>query len=445
MRVVALSLLFLLASPPAVAHAGTTPPPAPGTPGAVPGPGTFQPSPELDLGTLERLVRTRSPGVQEAALEADLAAAEVTKSKLLPNPTLDAGWGTIPIGQTNPANLPSPLTQIPNYSIGLSYTFPIGKRGPRLDRAVALEQSARASLDADVRYRALDLARLLGSLAATTMRLHGLRQIADDSRQQVQLAETRVNANMAAPLELDRLKVEASRIEQQVRSAESDVSAALAACSALVGSSCAPFASGDEARKFLIHWIDRAVPAGSVEERPDVRALDAAKRAADAELRWARAQAIPDPTVRVGYLRDQFVISGNQLNSFNVSVSLPLPVFDRGQAEIAAAEARKERLSIQRDKVVQVSQSRVPELVQRLEAQRQRQKSLTEEILPRAQGTLRDLERAAENRLVPMTDVIGARRAVSELLVEEADSFGDAFDASLQITAELFKKNEEKR
>lgn len=411
-------------------------------PPAPPVKGAFHPSADLDLGALERAVQARAPGVEGAALEVDLADAAVKKSRLLPNPSLDASWGTIPIGTTNPPNLSSPMTQIPNYSVGLSYTFPIGKRGPTQDRAEALAGAARAGLDLEVRGRAIDLARVLGALAATTLRLEGLRRMADDGKKQVELAEARVAAQFASELDVERLRVEASRLEQSLRSAESDASAAIASCSALLGASCEPFAGGAEARSFLARWIERAAPEGKVEERPDVRALAALTRAAEAEAKLAKAQAIPDPTVRLGYMRDQFVISGNQQNSVSVSVSIPLPLFDHGQAELAAAEARRARLSAQRDKTIEASASRVPTLRTRLEAQKKRQRALSEEILPRAESTLRDISRAAEARLVPLTDVVQARRTVSELLIEEADSFSDAFEASLQIAAELAKTNQ---
>jgi len=414
--------------------------------------GAFRPSAELDLRALDQMVRVHAPGLEAASLELDLAAAEVKKSHLLLNPTLDIGWGTIPIGSTNPPGLAAPMANVPNYGVGLSYTFLLGKRGPLQDRAAALEYAARAGLDNAARVQALGLAHGLGLLATTMLRSAGLRRLAEDGKQQVAIAEARVSAQFAPGLELDRLKVEASRLEQAARSAESDVSVAVSSCSALLGAPCEPFASPEEARHFLVRWIERAAPTDAlsniaivaIEQRPDVRALAAYGKAAEAEARFARALAIPDPTVRVGYVRDQFVVAGNQLNSLNVSVSIPLPIFDHGQAELAAAQARRARAEAQRQKTIEASRSRLPALRQRLEAQKKRQQVLAGEILPRAERTLHDLSRAAEGRLVPLTDVIQARRMVSELLIEEADSFGDAFDASLEIAAELVKTSEKK-
>ena len=413
----------------------------PGARAAVPSAAApFVPSADLDLPALEKLVRSRSAAVQSAALDVDLAAAEVRQSRLLGNPVLDGSWSTIPIGETNPKGLASPLANVPNYNVGLSYTFLLGKRGPREDRALAAQRGASAVLDATARSLALSFARLLGQLATSTLRRDGVRGLVEASRRSVALAESRLDASFATPLDVDRLRIDLRRTEQTLVSVESDISAALADCAALAGAPCQGFSGSAEARGLLDRWIRRASAGAEptrLEGRADVRALEAYREAAAAEATLARAQAIPDPTVRVGYTHDRFLAAGNQRNSLNVSLSLPLPIFDHGQAAAQAAEARKASLGEQRARALGAAQARIPALARRVEAQRKRQETLAKEILPRATDVLRDVERAAENRLLPLTDVIQARRAVDELLVEEADSYRDAFDATVELLAEM--------
>lgn len=416
--------------------------PALAAPGPQPAPerrATFVPSSDLDLPALEKVVRKRSVAVQSAALDVDLAAADVRQARLLGNPALDAAWSTIPIGETNPKNLAAPLANVPSYSVGLSYTFLLGKRGPREERALAAQRGASATLDQTARTLALSFARLLGQLATSTLRREGVRGLVEDGKRSVALAESRLNASFTTPLDVDRLRIDLSRSEQTWLSVESDISAALADCAALAGAPCAGFASSADARGLLDRWIRRAatMSAARLEDRADVRALDAYRDAATADAALARAQAIPDPTVRLGYTHDRFVASGNQQNSLSVSVSLPLPVFDHGQAQAQGAEAKKARLAEQRVRTIETAEARIPMLSRRVESQRRRQETLAKEILPRAIGVLRDVEKAAENRLIPLTDVIQARRAVDELLVEEADSYRDAFDATVELLAEL--------
>lgn len=397
----------------------------------------FTPTAAMDLSALEELVSRRAPSLEQAALDVDLARADVRQSRLLLNPSLDASWGTIPVGETNPPGLRSPMANIPNYGLGVGYTFEIGKRGPRIDRALALERAAKESLRASARAQAIELARLLGVLATSTLRLAGVRGIVESGKKAIALAEERLASSFGTPLDIDRLRIEVARNEQQVLSAESDRAEALAACSALVGAPCRSFTSEAEAKGFLATIIDRvAAPLGPPEDRPDVRALAAAKSAADAELSLARAQAIPDPTVHVGFTHDTFLTSGAQGNSLNLSVSLPIPIFDHGQALADAAQAKRDRAAAQRAKLLEASRARLPALSDRLAAQRARKDALSSSVIPRALAVLRDVEAAAANRLLSLADVIQARRAVAELLVEEADSYADAFDAALEIAAE---------
>ncbi len=404
-------------------------------PGAAP---RFVPDAALDLVTLERIISERTPAIEAANLEFELAAAERRQSRLLPNPELDVGWGTVPVGPLNPPGLAQPLAHVPNYSVGLSYTFPVGKRRPRMQRAQALVEASEASRGALTRALSLRFAGLLGQLAVATLRREGVRSLVDDAGRAVDVADKRLAGGFGTPLDLDRLRIDLSRSEQLLRSAESDLSAALAACSGLVALRCEAFASSAEARAFLARWIDRAaLPTGALAERPDLQALAANERAAVAELRLARAQRLPDPTVRLGYLHDRFLVAGNQLNSLNLNVSIPLPIFDHGQAMAAAAQARQTHYAAERRRRIAASEVRSRALRERVAAQRARQHALSDEIIPRARAVLLEIERAAETRLVGLGDVLQTRRSMSELLLEEAHSYADAFDAYLELLAEF--------
>jgi cobalt-zinc-cadmium efflux system outer membrane protein len=396
----------------------------------------YEPRPEHDLATLSELVRRRSPALQQDLLSADVARSDARQARLLGNPTIDATWGTIPIGETNPANLPSPLANVPNYSVGVSYTFPLGKRGPRRERADAIAEGMARTADATVLGQAIGLARVLGKLSAARLRLDGLRRLVEQQRSVLEIARARLAQGFGTPLEIDRLEIELSRMSQQVVSTEADERAAVASCVGFIGIPCKSVDSAADARAILDAWNKRALEgAGKIEDRPDVRALDAFGRAASAETDLARAQAIPDPTLRVGYTRDTFTISGNQENSLSVSVSVPIPIFDHGQAQRDAAEARHGRYELQRTQTVRASVNRVSALKDLLRVQAQRLE-LLEKALPRARAVVDDLERAANSRLIPYTDVIQARRTLDELLIEEVDSYSDAFSTSLDLLTE---------
>jgi cobalt-zinc-cadmium efflux system outer membrane protein len=396
----------------------------------------FVPDARQDLGALTQQVARRSASLQGELLAVDLARTEAQQSRLLGNPTLDATWGTIPIGPSNPRDLPSPLLNVPNYGIGLSYTFPIGKRGPRRRRGEALLEGSRASYEATARGQAIDFARVLGALATSNMRLEGLKGLLEEGRGTIGLAQARLATGFGTGLDIDRLEIDLSRIEQQLFANEGESRTAQANCANFVGVACRPFADGAGAKAFLAAWIARAREAsGPIEDRADLRALEAQGRAAEAESEWARAQSIPDPTIRLGYTYDRFQVSGNQQHSLMLSVSLPLPIFDTGRVQVQAAEARRLRASSQRTQLLTAGQARVAALRRLLEVQIRRQEAITGKLLPRARAVLGDLEKAANNRLIPFVEVIAARRTVNELLLDEADSYGDGFQAAVELLA----------
>lgn len=391
----------------------------------------------LGLDELERLIIPRVATIEASALEIDLAEAEVRQARLLPNPVLDLGWGTIPLGPTNPPGLARPLANIPNYGVGLSFKFPVGKRRPAIGRAQALVEAARARLDATTRAVSLQLAGLLGQLAVATLRRDGVHALVDTAKRAVVAAEARLAAGFGTPFDVDRLQIDLRRLEQQLGSADSDISAVLAACTGVAAMPCEGFTNSAEARQFLIVWIDDpALASAALDERPDLRALSALERAAAAEQRLARAQGFPDPTVRLGYLHDRFIVAGNQRSSLELSVSFPLPIFDRGQALRDAARARQARIAGERRRRIATSELRVRALYDRVAVQRERQRQLSRDLIPRAQAILDEMEHAADTRLLSLVDVLQARRTMSELLIEEADSYADAFNAHIELLAE---------
>lgn len=395
--------------------------------------------PGLDLATLERWVQEHAPEIEARALEVSLAGAEVDKTGRLPNPELELEWGTIPFGTSNPPDLAEPYANIPFYAASLSYTPPVGKRKARRKHAEARQVAASRTLRAEVRQRALDLAELLGELATTELRLAGLRELASAGKELVEVARVQVAAQSLPGIELDRIELDLARLEQQLLAATSGKSALLAECTTLVGARCESFSGAEAARGFLDRWISSSPVRGELEQRPDLMALGAELSAAQAESEWARALKIPDPTLRFGYVHDRFLVSGNQQNSLNLGISIPLLIADSGQAERKAAAARTSHLQAELDKRKARAQARVPRLRETLVQEKSRQEKLHQEILPKARAVLRELSSAADRRLVPMTDVILARRTVSESLLDEVESLGVAYEVALELIAELGK------
>lgn len=438
-----LGLLFcFLVEPPAAA--GELPRPQPAEAAGLVEAAVFQPRAEYDLAALEAVVRERSAELQEDHLAVELGAAELRQSRLLENPVLDGSVGTLPLGQPNPPELVDPLANIPNYSVGLSLHPGLWRRGPRIRQAASSLRAAEERRRFAVRAQALRLLRALGDMATATLRFGADQHLLLQARGALLVARERVRTGFGPPLDGDRAEIELMRLEQQVAADQAEILAAQAACAEPVGSRCSGFSDEAEARRFLDAWLRRGaqstLPAGAagpdLSQRADLAALLAQADAASAEERLARAGALPDPTLRVGYTYDSFVISGNQRHSMNVALSFPLALFDHGQAQAMGARAKQHRLQEQRRLTLAGAEARVTVLRQALLVGQQRLVALQQQVLPRVQAILRNVGRAFEARAVPLTDVIQAQRGLGELLREEASTLGETFRVTVDLIEE---------
>ena len=68
---------------------------------------------------------------------------------------------------------------------------------------------------------------------------------------------------------------------------------------------------------------------------PDVRAAQVGVERAQAAIRRARAEVIPDLTVSTGYIRQY----ENKSHDFLLNFNAPIPVWNRNQGNIRAAQA----------------------------------------------------------------------------------------------------------
>ena len=192
------------------------------------------------------------------------------------------------------------------------------------------------------------------------------------------------------------------------------------ACGHVAGVPCTPFDDATGAEALLARGL--APPdAGDLDARPDLRALTAQRRSAEAALQLARNRRIPDPTFRLGYLRDQFTISGNQLNSLFAGVSVPLPVFDHGQADAMEAAAAGEAAGRAHDLLRAQAEREIGALVAQAREAADRREALESSSLPLARQLVDTLQSAVQRGGASLGELLLARRTLGELLLAAAD------------------------
>ncbi len=386
---------------------------------------------------LVALVESHSSELAQARAKAASAQAEVERASRLPNPGLDLSVNTLPVGATNPPGLAAPLSNIPNYQVGLSELVEVGKRAPRQRAVRKAAESARLDALEGLRRAFVDLLDGIGRVASSEQRVAALSGLVADAAELRDLQSQRAQRGDAAELDVDRARLDEERLRSTLAEERQKLEAALIDCARLAGVRCEPFGAVDRAQAFLDARSQPASPPAELEKglasRPDLRSLAAQEESARASAALARARLLPDPTFRVGFVYDTFVAAGNQSKSLFVGASLPLPLFEHGQADLAQAAAAEGAARASRSLLTAQSERDLARLLAQSKVLLQRRAAMRAETLPMARGVVERLTRAVQAGGASLQDVLQARRALGELLEDAADLDLSAFQVALAI------------
>lgn len=381
---------------------------------------------------LARLLWERSPEFSAARARLASARAELVRAGLLPNPELDFTWGTLPLGPTNPPGL-NRLAEVPYYSLGLSQLIELGKRGPRQDSARAALAATALDIQATLRERTYELLLRAAQVATTQVRLGELEELVGDAARLTELHRVRQQHGESTGLDVDRATLEEAQLQGQLSAERTRLAEALLACSQVSGLSCQPFGAPEAASAFLASRLGRPPAPNALQERPDLLALEAQQHSAQAALTLARRQWLPDPTLRAGYVHDRFVISGNQRDSLFVGLSVPLPVFNHGQAEALAASSLAQASARARAQLQAQAERSASSLATQLEQVEARRARLRTQVLPLAEGLVQRLEAAVRAGGASLQELLLTRRSYGQLILEAADLDLSAFRLAVEL------------
>lgn len=376
---------------------------------------------------LASLVWERSVELQAARARNAQAQADAAKARLLPNPTLDVSYNTIPVGVHNPPT--EPFFSIPNLQVGASELIELGKRGPRQEATAKYAKSVGLDTIEQLRQRFFDMKELYADIATSQARIASFTQLVAGAARLTELEEARAKNGEAASLDLDRARLEEEKLRGTLSEENERLRASLRTCTLSLGDECAPFADAAAAAEFLERLA--VVQGASAETRPDVLSLEAQAESARAAKVLAERQAIPDLTVRFGYVKDWFVTSGNQPNSLFVGVSLPLPLFDRGQHEAQAAAVAAMASERARSLILESAQKSLTGIGTELTAFEDRRARLRGNTLPLAKKIVDRLSEAVGRGAADLQDLILARRNLEELSIDALDVELAAFKLSI--------------
>jgi outer membrane protein, heavy metal efflux system len=379
------------------------------------------------------MLRRQSPELLAGALRVRAARGDVTTARLLPNPTVSAGVANLPLGRTNPAGLGVGDTIVGQVGVAEEILLP-GKRGARVAAAEGREAAASAE-HADLERRlAFELRARFVALLEARERLRLARDDLDRYRETVRVSGARAREGEISPAELDKIALEQRGFEREVADAEGDRREAVAELLPLLGVDAA-----DVEPVGVLGLPEAPVDAerlvsDALAHRPDLLAAARAQEAAEAALRLARAERWPNPTVGLQYTHSEFQVSGDLADQLGTSVSVPLPIFNRNQGEIARAEAEALIARREVEKLRLTIPQEVRSAVSSYTLARARARRLEDAFLHQAGEARQAAEVSYREGAVSLLEFLEAERTYVQTEREHLAALRDANTAAFDVT-----------
>jgi len=325
----------------------------------------------------------RNRDVIAARLEIEAAQLDVVAARIYPNPVASYSIGNLVLGAGNPQTgaVPVPLdpgfASQPVQSIGLSGILDIwAKRSARTRAADRGAEQRRALVEDALR----EIVYAVRSTFADVSREQAERQLAHDIaaryEETVRLSQARFRAGDISEAELHKVELEGLRYTTGVIDADQELDLArqrLAAVMGLPGAGALPPSVADPPAlqpDFARTHPFESLVATALERRPDVRAASSGRATAEAQLAAARREALPDLTLGAAYTHSAFTVSGDNPNTLALSVAMPLPIFDRNQANVGRSQLEIRRADNELERLKLEVRHDVAEAVRRAERSR---------------------------------------------------------------------------
>jgi cobalt-zinc-cadmium efflux system outer membrane protein len=272
-------------------------------------------------------------------------AQEIT-ANLRPNPTLFTDWEYLPLVKTS-GGLANYLHDSTEGDIGLSYLFERGKkRQHRLQAAKDATAVTRSQVADNERSLTFQVASLFVNVQLAESTLDLAQQNLKSFQKTVDIAEFQRKSGRISENDYLKIKLQLLQFQTDVQQAQLARVQALSDLRQQLGyesvSRDYDVAGTFDYQPLTVKLEDLQTKA--IENRPDLRAAQQGITAANSQYLLAKANGKVDVTVSGNYSH----VNGISATTFNVSV--PLPIFDRNQGEIARtgytiAQAQQQQLA----------------------------------------------------------------------------------------------------
>jgi cobalt-zinc-cadmium efflux system outer membrane protein len=366
-----------------------------------------------------------NPGLLAEKLGIPVAESALITARLRPNPVLSASadhldWLGTGFNQVNGAG-PTET------SLRVDVPFERGhKRDYRVDTAGYAAKIAEARVADTIRRLRLDVTLACIDVMAAKARL----DLANDSFKSlegiVQLNETRLKSGAIPPIELTRSRVAMLQLRSNVKTAELALVTARVRLQTLLGRS--PGQSVDVSDPLMVP-IAPVVPlldqiqARAIAVRPDIQAARLDQARSQADLRLQLAQGKVDYTAGAEYRRQQGINgTGSSVGFF---LSVPLPLSNRNQGEIARVSSEQAQAQKQIDALQSQVAGEVTGAFREYETARQLIGDIERDLLGLSQEARDTTTYVYQAGAGSLLEVLDAQRAFNEIMSTYYDAQAD--------------------
>jgi len=273
------------------------------------------------------LALANSPSLKAARIQIQQNQAQEITANLRPNPVLSGDSQFIPF--FNPSQFSQDVEQ---YDVGLGYTFERGgKRQKRLQAARDTTSVTKAQVADAERALSFNVAQQFINILLANSNLQLAQEDLKSFKQTVDISELRYKAGDISEGDYLKIKLQLLQFQTDVSSARVAKVQALGSLRQLIGYGAIPHdfdAAGElDYQPLTARLEDLQVKALGL--RPDLRAAQQGVVAAKSQVALAKANGKQDVNLTGNYSHTP------GLSSVSWFLSIPIPIFDRNQGEIA--------------------------------------------------------------------------------------------------------------
>ena len=370
--------------------------------------------------TLERALQSafaHNPNLAAAQWEIGVAEGDRQQAGLIPNPQVS--WeaeDTRRRSRTTTLMLSQPL------ELG-------GKRGARIEVAERAQDAASIELERRRNELRADVFQAFYNSTIAQQRLLLTEQSLQLAERGLRVAQGRINAGKAAPVEAMRAQVQLSQVRLELRRAERDQATAYQQLAQVTGAPQATFTRVEEPTTALPAI---ASPQTLLDRLPTTAELRLARlqiNQKEASLGLEKALRIPDLTVSIG---SQYSETDRERVNL-LGVSMPIPLFNRNQGNVLAAARRTDQARDLRNASELRLRSEVQSGLEQWATANTEVNAFNQVILPAAQSAVDTATRGFEMGKFNFLDVLDAQRTLFEARSQYLQAVADSTDAWVRI------------